>query len=134
MATLAFAPLPGRDRVIDDVTKECRAARELSAVIAWRGKPGLIRGLDHARAVVADWVVGYNADRPHSALSHQNPAAFAAQLTIMGDQLHETETFRGRLWRPRCHSAKLNLELRDQLGECSGGTAIRVEFSGNQDG
>ncbi|MBB4105960.1 transposase InsO family protein [Rhizobium borbori] len=56
--------------VIDDVTKECRAAvvdtsisgrraaRGLSAVIAWRGKPGLIRGLDHARAVVADWVVG----------------------------------------------------------------------------
>lgn len=147
--------------VIDDVTKEClaavvdtsisgrRVARELSAVIARRGKPGLIvsdhgteftsnamlawteevgvswhfiapgkpmqngiceafnskmrdellnetlfHGLDHARAVVADWVADYNADRPHSALGYQTPAAFAAQLTAMGDRLHEMETFR----------------------------------------
>jgi len=147
--------------VIDDVTKEClaavvdtsisgrRVARELSAVIARRGKPGLIvsdhgteftsnamlawteeagvswhfiapgkpmqngiceafnskmrdellnetlfHGLDHARAVVADWVADYNAERPHSALSYQTPAAFAAQLTAMGDRLHATETFR----------------------------------------
>jgi len=147
--------------VIDDVTKEClaavvdtsisgrRVARELSAVIARRGKPGLIvsdhgteftsnamlawteeagvswhfiapgkpmqngiceafnskmrdellnetlfHGLDHARAVVADWVADYNAERPHSALGYQTPAAFAAQLTAMGDRLHETETFR----------------------------------------
>lgn len=147
--------------VIDDVTKEClaavvdtsisgrRVARELTAVIARRGKPGLIvsdhgteftsnamlawteeagvswhfiapgkpmqngiceafnskmrdellnetlfHGLDHARAVVADWVADYNAERPHSALSYQTPAAFAAQLTAMGDRLHETETFR----------------------------------------
>ena len=147
--------------VIDDVTKEClaavvdtsisgrRVARELSAVLARRGKPGLIvsdhgteftsnamlawteeagvpwhfiapgkpmqngiceafnskmrdellnetlfHGLDHARAVVADWVADYNADRPHSALGYQTPAAFAAQLTAMGDRLHETETFR----------------------------------------
>ena len=147
--------------VIDDVTKEClaavvdtsisgrRVARELTAVIARRGKPGLIgsdhgteftsnamlawteeagvswhfiapgkpmqngiceafnskmrdellnetlfHGLDHARAVVADWVADYNAERPHSALSYQTPAAFAAQLTAMGDRLHEAETFR----------------------------------------
>ena len=147
--------------MIDDVTKEClaavvdtsisgrRVASELCAVIARRGKPGLIvsdhgteftsnamlawteeagvlwhfiapgkpmqngiceafnskmrdellnetlfHGLDHARAVVADWVADYNAERPHSALSYQTPAAFAAQLTAMGDRLHETETFR----------------------------------------
>lgn len=36
----------------------------------------------------------YNADRPHSALGYQTPAAFAAQLTAMGDWLHEMETFR----------------------------------------
>ena len=147
--------------VIDDVTKEClaavvdtsisgrRVARELSAVIARRGKPGLIvsdhgteftsnamlawteeagvswhfiapgkpmqngiceafnskmrdellnetlfHGLDHARAAVADWVADYNAERPHSALGYQAPAAFAAQLTAMGDRLHGTEAFR----------------------------------------
>lgn len=54
----------------------------------------LFHGLDHARAVVADWVADYNADRPHSALGYQPPAAFAAQLTAMGDRLHATETFR----------------------------------------
>lgn len=147
--------------VIDDVTKEClaavvdtsisgrRVARELTALIARRGKPGLIVsdhgteftsnamlawseetgvpwhfiapgkpmqngicesfnsnrrdellnetlffGLDHARSVVAAWVADYNATRPHSALGYQSPAAFAAQIAAMGDQLHETEAFR----------------------------------------
>ena len=54
----------------------------------------LFRGLDHARAVVADWLADYNEDRPHSALSYQTPAAFAVQLTAKGDRLHEMETFR----------------------------------------
>ena len=54
----------------------------------------LFHGLDHARAVVADWVADYNAERPHSALGYQTPAAFAAQLTTMGDRLHGTEAFR----------------------------------------
>lgn len=46
----------------------------------------LFHGLDHARAVVADWVADYNAERPHSALGYQTAAAFAAQLTAMGKQ------------------------------------------------
>lgn len=54
----------------------------------------LFHGLDHARAVVADWVADYNAERPHSALGYETPAAFAAQLTAMGDRLHGTEAFR----------------------------------------
>jgi putative transposase len=147
--------------VIDDVTKEClaavvdtsisgrRVARELTALIARRGKPELIVsdhgteftsnamlawseetgvawhfiapgrpmqngiceafnskmrdellnetlffGLDQARSVIAAWVADYNADRPHSALGYQTPAAYAAQLAAMGDRLHETEAFR----------------------------------------
>jgi putative transposase len=54
----------------------------------------LFFGLDHARSVVAEWVADYNAARPHSALGYQTPAGFAAQLTAMGDRLHETDAFR----------------------------------------
>ncbi len=147
--------------VVDDVTREClmaipdtsisgrRVARELTALIARRGQPGLIVsdhgteftsnamlawseeagvawhfsaprkpmqngiceafnskmrdellnetlffGLDHARSVIAAWVTDYNANRPHSALGYQTPAAYAAQLAATGDRLHETEAFR----------------------------------------
>ena len=52
----------------------------------------LFFGLDHAREIVARWVADYNLARPHSALDYQTPAAFAAQLTAMGDQLHVTES------------------------------------------
>ena len=54
----------------------------------------LFFGLDHAREIVAEWVADYNAARPHSAIGYLTPAAFAAQLTAMGDQLHVTEAFR----------------------------------------
>jgi len=134
--------------VVDDVTREClaaipdvsisgkRVARELSAIIERRGKPGMIvsdngteltsnailawcakhalewhyiapgkpmqngfaesfngrmrdellnetlfRDLDHARAVLADWVADYNTERPHSALGYQTPTAHAKRLT-----------------------------------------------------
>nr|CAD6628298.1 protease [Rhizobium sp. TCK] len=56
------------------------AARERLAV-------GLCLGIDHARDAVARWTHIYNTERPHSALGYQAPAAFAAQLTAMGDQL-----------------------------------------------
>jgi len=54
----------------------------------------LFFGIDHAREVVGRWVADYNAARPHSALGSLTPAAFAAQLTAMGDRLHETDAFR----------------------------------------
>jgi putative transposase len=54
----------------------------------------LFFSLDHARSVIAAWVADYNAERPHSALGYQTPAAYAAQLAAMGDRLHETEAFR----------------------------------------
>jgi len=133
--------------IVDDVTREClaaipdtsisgnRVARELTTLIAWRGKPGLIVsdhgteftstailswsqatqvdwhytepgkptqnafvesfngrmrdellnetlffGLDHTRAVIADWIEDYNTTRPHSSLGYQTPAAYAATL------------------------------------------------------
>jgi putative transposase len=148
--------------VVDDVTKEClaavvdtsisgkRVARELDALVARRGKPGLIVSdhgteftsnallewtqktavawhfiapgkpmqngiceafngrmrdeplnetlffsLDQAREAVERWVADYNQHRPHSALGYATPAAYAAQLTAMGDPLRAPEPLRG---------------------------------------
>jgi|TARA_B100001971_G_scaffold142562_1_gene131737 transposase InsO family protein len=139
--------------VVDDVTREClgaipdtsisgrRVARELTAIIAHRGKPGMIvsdhgteltsnailawcaehkidwhyiapgkpmqngfvesfngrmrdellnetlfHGLDHARALIADWVEDYNTERPHSALEYRTPAAYAKTLPPASDR------------------------------------------------
>ena len=54
----------------------------------------LFFGLDHARTATARWVADYNQHRPHSALGYATPAAYAAQLTAMGDRLRETEALR----------------------------------------
>ncbi len=40
--------------------------------------------MPQARAVIAAWVIDYNITRPHSALGYQTPAAYAAELQIMG--------------------------------------------------
>jgi transposase InsO family protein len=137
--------------IVDDVTRECltaipdtsisgvRVARELTVLIARRGRPEMIvsdhgteftsnaifvwakdqrvawhyiapgkpmqngyvesfngkmrdellneslfLGLAHAREAIAVWVADYNTARPHSSLSYQTPAAFAAQITATG--------------------------------------------------
>jgi len=54
----------------------------------------LFFGLGHARVATARWVADYNQHRPHSALGYATPAAYAAQLTAMGDRLRETEALR----------------------------------------
>jgi putative transposase len=54
----------------------------------------LFFGLGHARVAIARWVADYNQHRPHSALGYATPAAYAAQLTAMGDRLRETEALR----------------------------------------
>lgn len=144
--------------VVDDVTREClgaipdvsisgrRVARELTAIIERRGKPGMIvsdhgteltsnailawsaehkinwhyiapgkpmqngfiesfngrmrdellnetmfHGLDHARAVIAEWVADFNTARPHSALGYQTPAAFAASMVTANDSYAEPQ-------------------------------------------
>lgn len=77
----------------------------------------LFHGLDHARAVVADWVADYNAERPHSALGYQTAAAFAAQLTAMGDRLHGTEAFR------RSPIASMGKQSQSQPSTSSSGTS-----------
>ena len=40
----------------------------------------MFRSPVHARAVIANWVIDYNTQRPHSALVYQTPAAFALHL------------------------------------------------------
>jgi putative transposase len=54
----------------------------------------LFFGIDHAREAMARRTRIYNTERPHSALGYQAPAAFAAKLIAMGDQLRTTETLR----------------------------------------
>lgn len=54
----------------------------------------LFRSLDHAPEAVAGWVAYYNHRRPHSALGHTTPAAFAAQIAATGDPLREMERLR----------------------------------------
>ncbi len=54
----------------------------------------LFFGLGHARAALARWVADYNQHRPHSSLGYATPAAYAAQLTAMGDRLLGTEALR----------------------------------------
>jgi transposase InsO family protein len=57
----------------------------------------LFFSLDHARKIIAEWIVDYNTRRPHSALAYQTPAAFAAKLTATG--LHAALTD-GSAFRP----------------------------------
>lgn len=54
----------------------------------------IFRDLDHARSVIARWVVGYNQRRPHSALGYLTPAAFAAKLTATDDRLRNPDQLR----------------------------------------
>ncbi len=54
----------------------------------------LFFGLDHARAALARWVADFNQRRPHSSLGYATPAAYAAQLTAMGDRLLGTAALR----------------------------------------
>jgi putative transposase len=53
----------------------------------------LLYGLDRARNVIDAWVADYNANRRHSPLGYQNPAAYAAQLAAKSDRLHDKEAF-----------------------------------------
>ena len=39
----------------------------------------LFMSLDHARIAIAVWAKDYNQERPHSTLSYDTPAAFAAE-------------------------------------------------------
>jgi putative transposase len=147
--------------VVDDVTREClaavadtsisgkRVARELTALIEKRGKPGMIVsdngteltskailawcaehridwhyiapgrpmqngfcesfngrmrdellnetlffGLDHARQAIGSWADDYNAERPHSSLGYQTPAAYAATFTATGARLRNPDQLR----------------------------------------
>jgi putative transposase len=47
----------------------------------------LFMSLNHARVVLADWVAGFNTERPHSSLGYATPAAFTAGLKNRGAAL-----------------------------------------------
>ena len=44
----------------------------------------LFFSLDHARSMVAAWMVDYNTVRPHSSLAYQTPAAYAENFAATG--------------------------------------------------
>ncbi len=95
--------------VVDDVTRKClvaiadtsisgrRVVRELTTLIARRGKPGMIvsdHGTEFTSNVMLAWADDYNRSRPHSALGYQTPAVYAANLTAVADQLLNAEQLR----------------------------------------
>jgi putative transposase len=63
----------------------------------------LFYDLDHARCAIARWVVGYNQERPHSALGYLTPAAYAAYLTATGDRLRQPDQLRRSPVAPSAH-------------------------------
>ena len=75
----------------------------------------LFFSLDQAREAVARWVADYNHHRPHSALGYTTPAAYAAQLTAMGDPLRAPEPLRGS---PIAPSARERHDERRALASC----------------
>jgi putative transposase len=54
----------------------------------------LFFGLDHARRATGTWTDDYNTARPHSSLSYQTPAAYAATLTAPGARLRNPDQLR----------------------------------------
>jgi putative transposase len=72
----------------------------------------LFFNLDHARKIIAEWIVDYNTRRPHSALAYQTPAAFAAKLTATG--LHAALTD-GSAFRPVALTAQSGIQLPQTL-------------------
>jgi len=54
----------------------------------------LFFGLDHARRLIGTWTDDYNTARPHSSLSYQTPAAYAATLTATGARLRNPDQLR----------------------------------------
>jgi transposase InsO family protein len=72
----------------------------------------LFFSLDHARKIIAEWIVDYNTRRPHSALAYQTPAAFAAKLTATG--LHAALTD-GSAFRPVALTAQSGIQLPQTL-------------------
>ena len=64
----------------------------------------IFRDLDHARSVIARWIVSYNQRRPHSALGYLTPAAFAAKLTATEDRLRNPDQLRRSSLAPTAHT------------------------------
>jgi putative transposase len=66
----------------------------------------LFFGLDHARQAIGAWADDYNAERPHSSLGYQTPAAYAATFTATGARLRNPDQLRRApvaLTAPKAH-------------------------------
>ncbi|WP_461328002.1 integrase core domain-containing protein [Bradyrhizobium huanghuaihaiense] len=53
-----------------------------------------ILGGHDIETAVAAWIADYNAERPHSSLKYQTPAAYAATFTATGDRLRNPDQLR----------------------------------------
>jgi hypothetical protein len=62
----------------------------------------------------------HNQHRPHSAIGYATPAAYAAQLTAMGDRLRVTEALRQSPIAPSAQGASLTVGLQLQPDERRG--------------
>ena len=77
------------------MTRECLAAvpdtsisgkgvaRELTALIDARSKPGMIVSDNGTEFTSNAWITDYNTARPHSSLGYKTPAAYAGTLTAL---------------------------------------------------
>jgi Integrase core domain len=76
--------------------------------------------LDHARAALARWTIGYNQQRPHSALGYMTPAAFAAIFTATGARRRNPTSCADRPLLPANYGATFNPGLWRQVDERRG--------------
>jgi putative transposase len=72
----------------------------------------LFLDLDHARKIIAGWVVDYNTRRPHSAIGYRTPAKYANHLTATG---HRAPLHEGSARCPVAHTAPKGVTTTEAL-------------------
>ncbi|MEY9138712.1 transposase [Bradyrhizobium diazoefficiens] len=92
------APAPAR-LVEGGMATTALIAHIAAAKYAWQSARS--HRLDHTilgghdiETAVAAWIADYNAERPHSSLKYQTPAAYAATFTATGDRLRNPDQLR----------------------------------------
>ena len=75
----------------------------------------LFLSLVQAREIITAWVADYNAERPHSSLGYQTPAAFAAGLRSATD--HLSPPFQGSVSWPVAGTNTNTVSTTETLGQ-----------------